>query len=119
MAPSVTRRLISRLRGSDSNAAAAPATRQPHVELSARPAVDSEAPSAAHTVVHTAALESLTEREREVFDLIAEGMSNAEIGERLFLSESTVKTHVGRVLTKLQLRDRVHAVIFAYENGAR
>lgn len=54
-----------------------------------------------------------------MFSLIAEGLSNAEIGERLFLSESTVKTHVGRVLAKLELRDRVHAVILAYEVGIR
>lgn len=64
-------------------------------------------------------LVDLTEREREVFEAIADGLSNAEIGQKLFLSESTVKTHVGRVLTKLQLRDRVHAVIFAYEAGLR
>lgn len=67
----------------------------------------------------SAQLDSLTDREREVFALVAEGLSNAEIGERLFLSESTVKTHVGRVLSKLELRDRVHAVILAYEAGIR
>ncbi|MFD1719971.1 response regulator [Amnibacterium endophyticum] len=60
---------------------------------------------------------SLTEREREVLRAIAAGASNQEIAEQLFLSESTVKTHVGRVLAKLQLRDRVHAVIYAYEHG--
>ncbi|RIX28579.1 response regulator [Amnibacterium setariae] len=61
--------------------------------------------------------EALTEREREVLLAIAAGASNQEIAEQLFLSESTVKTHVGRVLAKLQLRDRVHAVIYAYEHG--
>ena len=61
--------------------------------------------------------EELTEREREVLELIAEGLNNAEISARLFLSESTVKTHVGRVLFKLELRDRIHAVIFAKELG--
>ena len=59
----------------------------------------------------------LTEREREVFVAIAQGLSNAEIAERFFLSESTVKTHVGRVLAKLDARDRVHLVILAYELG--
>lgn len=63
------------------------------------------------------ALAQLTEREREVLALIAEGLNNTEIGARLFLTESTVKTHVGRVLAKLSLRDRVHAVIFAKERG--
>lgn len=59
----------------------------------------------------------LTPREREVLLAIGEGLSNGEIGTRFFLTESTVKTHVGRVLAKLQLRDRVHAVIFTYENN--
>ena len=61
--------------------------------------------------------ESLTEREREVFLAIAHGMTNAEIGETLYVSESTVKTHVGRVLTKLGARDRIHAVILAHRLG--
>jgi DNA-binding NarL/FixJ family response regulator len=60
---------------------------------------------------------ALTPREREILLAIGEGLSNGEIGARFYLTESTVKTHVGRVLSKLQLRDRVHAVIFAYENG--
>ena len=62
-------------------------------------------------------LESLTSREREVLVAIARGLSNTEIAGELFLSESTVKTHVGRVLAKLNARDRVHAVIWAHRQG--
>ena len=93
LAPRVTRALLDRVAAQlDGDAAA-----------SASPASDPTA--------------QLTERERDVFLAIAQGLSNGEIAEKLFLSESTVKTHVGRVLAKLGARDRVHVVILAYELG--
>jgi DNA-binding NarL/FixJ family response regulator len=93
VAPRVTRRLLERFAG----------------QLA--PAV----PPAGTAV--TRRLGALTEREREVLLLVAQGLSNAEIGERLHVAETTVKTHVGRILAKLELRDRVQAVVLAYETG--
>ncbi|WP_406860712.1 response regulator transcription factor [Streptomyces sp. HUAS MG47] len=90
LAPSVTRRLIADF------AAQRPAPRRDRVALR---------------------LNGLTPRETEVLELIARGLSNQEIAEQLVLAEQTVKTHVGRVLAKLDLRDRAQAVIFAYESG--
>lgn len=87
LAPSVTRRLISDF------------SRQ-------RPSV----PAAT-------SIEELTPRENEILRLIAQGLSNSEISETLFIAEQTTKTHVGRVLLKLGLRDRAQAVVFAYESG--
>jgi DNA-binding NarL/FixJ family response regulator len=91
VAPSVTRRLID--------------TFLPHLpDLSGAPGPPPE-------------VESLTSREREILTEVAGGLSNAEIAARLVLSEATVKTHVGRMLGKLSLRDRVQAVVYAYEHG--
>jgi len=66
---------------------------------------------------HAAALDQLTDRERSVFTQLAAGLSNREIAGELHVSEGTVKIHVGRILAKLDLRDRVQAVVFAYESG--
>jgi DNA-binding NarL/FixJ family response regulator len=89
LAPSVTRRLLDRF-----------AETSPDEETKPPPA-----------------LESLTERELEVLKLLAGGLSNAELAEQLFLSETTVKSHISSVLRKLDLRDRVQAVVLAYEAG--
>ena len=87
LSPSVTRRLVDQFVAADR-----------------RPAVPAN-------------YKSLTEREREILGLIAEGLSNQEIADRVFVSFSTAKTHVSNILTKLGLRDRIHAVIYAYQHG--
>ena len=91
LAPSVTRKLMGEFARSTTGRTAADTTRDRR-------------------------LERLTDREHEVLALMARGFSNREIAEQLYVAESTVKTHVKRVLMKLELRDRVHAVVFAYES---
>jgi DNA-binding NarL/FixJ family response regulator len=82
-----------------------------------RRVIDRMAGEAAPAVPRSKRLETLTPREREVLELVARGLSNGEIAASLVVEESTVKTHVKRILMKLRLRDRVQAVIFAYESG--
>ncbi len=82
-----------------------------------RTVIDRMAREPAPETVAEERLSELTPREREVLELIARGLSNGEIAAELVVEESTVKTHVKRILMKLRLRDRVHAVIFAYESG--
>jgi DNA-binding NarL/FixJ family response regulator len=96
------------------DAALAPRVTRRMIELfaDALPTGAAEPPAAARS-----AFAALTPRELEVLAAVADGASNTEIGARLFLSESTVKTHVGRLLQKLDARDRVHLVILAYEHG--
>jgi DNA-binding NarL/FixJ family response regulator len=106
LAPSITRRLVERFAGRPGGPAALPGTPAP---AGAARGVRPGAPGGA--------VSALTPREFEVFGLIARGMSNAELAAALFLSEATVKTHVARILTKLALRDRVQAVVLAYESG--
>jgi DNA-binding NarL/FixJ family response regulator len=89
LAPEVTRRLVDRF------------------VSGSRPGARPRAPE----------LDDLTARELEVLELIARGLSNAEIGAELYVSDGTVKTHVTRILSKLGLRDRVQAVVLAYESG--
>ena len=114
MAPSVTRRLMDQLRATGAVAGvAAPAA----VPARGFAAVPTASPVTSTPGGVPEVLAVLTERELDVLRLIADGKNNAEISAELFLSESTVKTHVGRVLAKLQLRDRVHAVILAKQHG--
>ncbi|MER5435128.1 response regulator transcription factor [Streptomyces sp. NPDC002588] len=82
-----------------------------------RQLLDRFAGKLAPTPRHDERLDLLTLREREVLELVAEGLSNGEIAARLYIAEATVKTHFGKILTKLDLRDRVQAVIFAYDSG--
>ena len=108
LSPDVTRRVIEAVAGS--RGAAAQVGGDHVAGATARVAADVETPD-------SGVLASLTEREREVLELLAEGISNAEIAVRLWVGEATVKTHVSKVLMKLGLRDRVHAVVYAYEHG--
>jgi DNA-binding NarL/FixJ family response regulator len=97
LAPSITRRLVERFAGAGRDLGL-----RPDREVARR---------------DVSVLSVLTNRELEVLTLIARGLSNAELASALTLSEATVKTHVARILTKLQLRDRVQAVVLAYETG--
>ena len=101
LSPSVTRRLIASL-----------ASRAPVIPAAAGPAAAN-----ANRALSSADLARLTEREREVLALVAQGLSNDEIAARLYLSPLTTKTHVSHIMTKLRARDRAQLVVIAYESG--
>lgn len=112
LAPDVTRRVISRATAG----ASAGSTAEAAAAAAASSASASSAASAPH-VAEPCVVPGLTERETEVLQLLGRGLSNAEIAGLLFVGDATVKTHVSNVLQKLQLRDRVQAVVWAYEHG--
>lgn len=101
LAPEVTVRVIERFASNQDNGQQAPAQRQPSMKQQEQQRL----------------LGSLTQREKEVLTCMAAGLSNAELAEKLFLAEATVKSHVSSLLAKIQVRDRVQAVVFAYESG--
>ena len=104
LAPEITRRVIERFAHGATG-------------FSLGSAADSPADAPRSALPEPAAVVELTEREREVFELLALGLANAEIAVRLYLGEATVKTHVSKVLQKLELRDRIQVVVYAYEHG--
>jgi DNA-binding NarL/FixJ family response regulator len=122
LSPDVTRRVIERFGPGSAEALTALAPTQgadapargPGAPAPARGAADPGAPASGALPQQVACL---TERELEVLRLLAEGMTNAEIAGRLYLGDATVKTHVSKLLLKLGVRDRVQAVVFAYEHG--